>query len=103
MIHCARPRQLSNADVAWRFVVSSALVAAARVRDRKCAREPAAALALHATALLHKGVAEVLAIVVARLWFTDALGCAGITAAALPGRGCHSSTSWESCLLTCWC
>ena len=79
-------------------MVSSAPVAAARLRDRKCAQEPAAALALHAVALLHKGVAEVPAIVVARLWFTDALGCADIVTAALPGRGRHLSTSWESSL-----
>ena len=89
--------ELKNTDVCI-FAVPSAPVATVRRGNRKCTREPAAALALHATALLHKGVAEVPAIVVARLWFTDALGRAGIVATALPGCSRHLSTSWESSL-----
>ena len=68
------------------------------VLNRKCAQDPVAALMLRIAALLHKGVVEVPAIVVARLWLTNNLGCAVMINTALPGRGSHSSTSWESSL-----
>ena len=54
-------------DAVWHFAVSHTLGAAARVLDHKGALAPTAALALHAAALLRKGITEVSNIVVDRL------------------------------------